>query len=118
MTNVQAVVLCMSLATPALAEARQATPRPLFGGPTTTPSGSYLNLSPRPAPPPRPPMQPARGLRSTMRAAASPRVVCGMTLVPGDSAVDSGIYARVTPLATQPTIRAVEPTICSEASAR
>lgn len=118
MTNVQAVVLWVSLAAPALAEARQATARPLFGGPTTTPSGSYLNLTPRRMPEQRPLGPAARAPRPSVRAAAQPRVVCGMTVVPGDPAVDPGLTARVTPLTAQPTMRAVEPPICGDAAAR
>lgn len=118
MTKAQAVVLCVSLVVPALAEARQATPRPLFGGPTTTPSGSYLNLTPRPARERRPLIPAARGPRPSARAAVQPRVVCGMTVVPGDSAVDPGMTARVTPPTAQPTIRTIEPPICGDAAAR
>lgn len=118
MTKVQTVMLCVSLVVPALTEARQATPRPLVGGPTTTPSGSYLNLTPRPAREPRPLIPAARGPRASARAAVQPRVVCGMTIVPGDSAVDPGMTARVTPLTAQPTMRAVEPPICGDAAAR
>jgi hypothetical protein len=117
MTKLQAVVLCVSLVGPALTEARQA-PRPLLGGPTTTPSGSYLNLTPRPARAPRPLIPAARGPRPSARATAQPRVVCGMTIVPGDSAVDPGMTARVTPPAAQPAIRALEPPICGAAAAR
>jgi hypothetical protein len=116
MTKVQAVVLCVSLAAPALAEARQTTARPPLGGPTTTPSGSYLNLTPRRLPEPRPLIPAARAPRPSARAAAPPRVVCGMTIVPGDPAVDPGMTARVTPLTAQPAIRAVEPPICGNAA--
>ncbi len=70
MTKVQAVVLCVSLAAPALAEARQTTAGPLFGGPTTTPSGSYLNLTPRRTQEPKPLMAAVRSPRPSARAAA------------------------------------------------
>lgn len=118
MTKLQAVVLCAGLAMPALAEARQPSPRPLFGGPTTTPSGSYLNLAPRPARDPKPLITAARGPRTSATGARPPRVVCGMTLVPGDPGVDPGMTARVTPRTAQPAIRAVEPPICGAAAAR
>lgn len=118
MTKAQTVVLCVSLVVPVLTEARQATPRPLLGGPTTTPSGSYLNLTPRPAREPRPLIPLARGPRPTARAAGQPRVVCGMTIVPGDAAVDPGMTARVTPPAAQPAIRALEPPICGAPATR
>lgn len=116
MTKVHAVVLCVSLAAPALAEARQTTARPPDGGPTTTPSGSYLNLTPRRTPEPKPLTPAARARRPSAQGAAQPRVVCGMTLVPGNPAVDPGMTARVTPLAAQPAIRAVEPPICGNAA--
>jgi len=118
MTKIQAVVLCVSLAVPALTEARQSSPRPLFGGPTTTPSGAYLNLTPRATREPRPLIPAARRQRPSDGTGWPPRVVCGMTVVPGVPAVDPGMTARVTPPAAQPTIRAVEPTICGEPSAR
>ena len=51
-------------------------------------------------------------------AALRPRVVCGMTLVPGDPAINPGIAARDARPATTPSMRAVEPTICGATTAR
>lgn len=118
MTKVQTVVLCVSLVVPALTEARQTAPSPVFGGPMTTPSGSYLNLAPRRRPEQRPLIPAARGSRASARRAAQPRVVCGMTVLPGDPAVDPGMTARATPPTAQPTIRAVEPPLCGDAAPR
>ena len=121
MTKMQLLVLCASLVAPARTEARQAT-RPAFSGPTTTPSGSYLDLSylnraPRRSPAPRPLVQ-ARPTPLRAQTEGRPRVVCGMTIVPGHPAVDPGMTARVTPLGARPTIRTVEPTLCGDAASR
>lgn len=112
------VALCASVVLPASAEARQASTRPLFGGPTTTASGSYLNLTPRRMAEPKPPVPAPRGLSPSARATVQPRVVCGMTLLPGDPAVDPGIFARVTRPAARPTIRVIEPTMCGDTPVR
>jgi len=117
MTRMLTLVICASLTLPALAQGPPSPARPL-GGPTTTPSGSYLNLSPRRTAPPRPLARPAALPPPAGPVTARPRVVCGMTLVPGEPTVDPGMTARVTPPFARPAIRAVEPTICGETSAR
>jgi hypothetical protein len=53
--------------------------------------------------------------RSSMqqpRSPARPKVVCGMTLIPGDPAIDSGIATRAQRSETRFTIRAIQPRIC------
>lgn len=117
MTWMQTAVVLASLTLPALAQG-QPSPDSRQGGPTTTPSGSYLNLSPRRTAPPRPNIQAAPPDRSRAAASSRPRVVCGMTLVPGDPSIDPGIVARDTRPAVTPSMRALEPTICGATTAR
>lgn len=117
MTWMQTAVVLTSLTLPALALAQPSPATPL-GGPTTTPSGSYLNLSPRRPAKPRPLIQAMRPDRSPAAAPSRSRVVCGMTLVPGDPAIDPGIVAREARPAATPSMRVVEPTICGAPTAR
>jgi hypothetical protein len=115
-TRTRTLLLLATLAVPALADA-QATAPPALDGPTRTPSGSYLNLAPHLKTPARPLVQAPRGPVRRV-AATAPRVVCGMTIIPGDPAVDPGIMARATPSSARPSMRAVEPMICRDRSAR
>lgn len=118
MTWMQTAVVLTSLTLPGLAQG-QPSPHSPQGGPTTTPSGSYLNLSPRRTPTPRPLIQPGRrASQRTATGASQPHVVCGMTLVPGNPAIDPGITARDTRPAATPSMRVVEPTICGATTAR
>ena len=107
------VVACAGVATATPGVAGQ---QPPSSGTAATTPGSYLNLQPRRRLPPGPLfngrllLEPGR-LQSRTRM-PQPRVVCGMTLLPGDAGVDPGIQARVSPRTARPTMRAVEPTIC------
>lgn len=114
------VAVAMAIAvtlTPAVA-GQQAPPAGTAAGSAGT--GSYLNLAPRRRLPQRPLIEvpPPGAMRPDRAAKAGPRVVCGTTLVPGDSSIDPGIQARVAPPTARPTIRAVEPPICWPASPR
>ena len=46
---------------------------------------------------------------------SKPKVVCGMTMIPGDANVDRGIQMRRDPSDTRHSIRALEPPVCSAA---
>lgn len=50
--------------------------------------------------------------------AGSPKVVCGMTLIPADPAIDPGIAVELPNTSMRFTIRAVEPPTCRSATAR
>lgn len=82
---------------------------------------SYLNLQPRRRmnQPPLFPTAPRLTPAQPQVAAGAPgrRVVCGMTIIPADPAVDPGIQARVAPRSTTPTMRVIEPPLCWEPSA-
>ena len=121
------VGLAVLLATAMRAEPTRAQ-TPSRAAPGSTSSGSYLNLQPYLAVPPfyvkafprrraepRPLFQaPLRPDRNAAVDAARPRVVCGMTVVPGNPAVDPGITARMTSPEARPAIRSVVPSICGE----
>ena len=62
----------------------------------------------RPAPTPVASQSPAQP-PSTAR---TPKVVCGMTLIPGAAAIDPGIATRTSKSDTRFTIRAIQPTSC------
>jgi hypothetical protein len=47
-----------------------------------------------------------------MRSRQSPRVVCGMTLIPADANIDPGILVKVPDLETRYAIRAIKPPVC------
>lgn len=105
MTKIQAVVLWVSLVAPTLAEAQ-----PAFRW--------YKNLSPQRTPEARPLFQATPPPTPAARAATTPRVVCGMTVLTGDAAIDPGIVARITPPAARPAVRPVDPPICVEPERR
>ena len=80
----------------------------------------------QPRPPVQPPDQPSLPRRPSVQLRpsierfaqrlAKPRVVCGMTLIPGDPTIDPGIVVKPDPRQagnpTKYTIRPVQPTIC------
>lgn len=104
-------VLCLVTAAPAAADQAGAT------GPTVTPSGSYLNLQPKRRPDARPLLwAPVRPTPAAARAPV-PRVICGMTMIPGDNTVDDRMVVAVPKDAPRPTLRAVDPPLCSEGMA-
>jgi hypothetical protein len=51
-------------------------------------------------------------LSTILQGAAKPAVVCGMTLLPGDSKIDLGFQRLVLPGSPAFTIRKVQPTTC------
>jgi hypothetical protein len=51
-------------------------------------------------------------LSTIPQGAAKPAVVCGMTLLPGDSKIDLGFQRLVLPGSPAFTIRKVQPTTC------
>ena len=121
------VGLAVVLAAAMRAEPAQAqTPSPAAPGSTSSGSYSnpqpylavppfYVNLQPRPRAEARPLFQTrVRPGPGAAVSAARPRVVCGMTVVPGNPAVDPGITARMTPPEERPAIRAVVPSVCGE----
>jgi hypothetical protein len=57
------------------------------------------------------PNAPRKPLPAPPATTTSPSVVCGMTLIPANPAVDRAMK-RATPTDRQFTIRAVEPTVC------
>ena len=108
-----AYALLVTLAAPVVLTAQPAPTTGGFSGPTTTPSGSYLNLQPGRRPSTRPLLPPALPVeRRQVQEARWPRVVCGMTILQGEATIDPGMTARLTPPAARPTVRAVEPPIC------
>lgn len=110
-TAIRLSVLCLVMAAPAGAEQAAAT------WPTVTPSGSYLNLQPRRRPQARPPLwAPVRPTPAAERASA-PRVVCGMTMIPGNNGVDDRMVVVMPKDAARSTLRAVDPPICNEGMA-
>lgn len=85
-------------------------------GPTTTPSGSYLNLQPRrqrqmPQPPLVAPGRWPRADATTPREAR--QVVCGLTVITPPAGIDDAMVRPVAKDGPRPTIRAVEPPVCA-----
>lgn len=103
-------VLCLVVAAPAAADQSAAA------GPTVTPSRSYLNLQPRRRAPRRPlvvaPVTPRR-MPAASRGTA-PRVVCGMTMIPGDNAVDRRMVLALPDGATGGAARPFALPLCAE----
>ena len=103
--GVAAAVLLLTLA----AQAQTAR-----SGPTTTPSGSYLNLQPR-----RQKAQPPLVAPPSRRAAAAVaardagrQVVCGLTVITPPSGLDDAMVKPVAKDGPRPAMRAVDPPIC------
>ena len=89
-------------------------------GPTTTPSGSYLDLSYLSLQPrrqmPQPPLV-APDPRPRADATATPRVsrqlVCGLTVITPPAGIDDAMVKPVTKDGPRPTLRTVDPPVCN-----
>jgi hypothetical protein len=68
-------------------------------------------VTPRVAPRVSPQVAP-RVAPSSATPRPAPKVVCGLTVVPGDPDVDRGIAARMPDASTRFTMRSVEPAVC------
>jgi hypothetical protein len=111
LANVLLTLAVQALTAPA---ARAQTVR---SGPTTTPSGSYLNLQPR-RQMPQPPLV-APSPRPTREAWAAERqgrtVVCGMTVLTPPPGTDEAMVKPIAKDGPRPTMRTVDPPTCNPA---
>lgn len=86
-------------------------------GPTTTPSGSYLNLQPRrqmrQPPPVAPTLRPSADEPYARRE--SRQVVCGMTVITPPPGTDDAMVVPVPKDGPRPTMRTIDPPICNPA---
>jgi len=71
----------------------------LFGQKKTAPAQPKVDWNRRPS--------------TDQNTAASPSIVCGMTVVPGDAKVDPKMSVTVPDSRTKYTLRFVEPTVCA-----
>lgn len=112
-----AAMVAMSVA-PAVAGVPQTSATPIAGAQaapaasapaaaSATPYGRLFQVSP-PVAANR--VAPRFGRAGTVPA--PPRVVCGLTLIPGNSDIDRGIAAPIKPGETRFAIRSAEPSIC------
>ena len=78
------------------------------------PRANLLAPSSKPASPPRYLFPTPLSQAQDAQAARKPAVVCGMTLIPGDSRVDPGIRREVPERGPKFSIQSVDPKVCRQ----
>lgn len=108
-----AAMLFAGMITSAMPEVLDAAPAGQLVTPRASPY-ARLFLLPGAEPVAQPDRTPRRIPRAPVSAPSqpTPKVVCGMTLIPGDPQVDPGIAMTRPQDGPRFTIRAVEPTVC------
>ena len=100
-----------------IGSASLAAQQPTNGLPEASPFGSLFAQKSKPPSPPRflfPTPSPRRNQPSGARVVQEPTVVCGLTLIPGDSNVDPAIRREVPEDGPKFSIRSVDPKICRQ----